>query len=334
MDRKVSIIVPVFNTEKYLRKCIDSCLCQTHQNIEVIAVNDGSRDNSLKILNELADNDDRLKVIHKHNEGVSKARYIGVENSSGDYLFFLDSDDWLEKSVINDLLSIAVRDNSDIVISGFYSVSGNERIICEQFDSKNISVQEFCLLFLKKELHGGLWAKLFRRNKWAINGKDIDFSIKNNEDYLVLMQIALSVSTISLSADIGYNYFHREDSASKQKRPQVAFDVIIVTYSLVELLRKQIFYKDLIDALINFSIEQIYFAITCYTYCYRDERFDFLFNLVKSKLGLLRNRKMYLILNSYKFGKTAFIFVVGSIKLMKKIQSLYFQTQISKAIEV
>ena len=95
----VSVIVPVYNVERYLRHCVNSILIQTYHNLEVILVDDGSPDNCPKICDEYAKADARVKVIHKNNGGLSDARNIGMQAASGDYLMFVDSDDWLEKNI-------------------------------------------------------------------------------------------------------------------------------------------------------------------------------------------------------------------------------------------
>ena len=102
---KVSIILPVYNCETYLNRCLDSLLNQTFENIEIIAINDGSTDRSLEILDIYAKNDNRIKVINKKNTGVSDTRNIGLDESKGDYIVFVDSDDWIELNMIEDMSS-------------------------------------------------------------------------------------------------------------------------------------------------------------------------------------------------------------------------------------
>ena len=102
MDEKlVSIIIPIYNSEKYLKKCIDSILEQKYNNLEIILINDGSTDNSGKICDRLAIEDKRIKVIHKLNEGVSIARNKGLEMAKGEYIFFIDSDDYIDENTLS-----------------------------------------------------------------------------------------------------------------------------------------------------------------------------------------------------------------------------------------
>ena len=119
MNDKVSIIVPIYNTEKYLPKCLDSILSQTYQNLEVILVDDGSIDNSSKIVDDYAKKDSRIKVIHQQNAGQSTARNNGIKKATGDYISFIDGDDEIKPSFINDLLS-TFNDNTSLSVCGIH----------------------------------------------------------------------------------------------------------------------------------------------------------------------------------------------------------------------
>ena len=112
----VSIIIPIYNSEKYLKKCIDSILEQKYNNLEIILINDGSTDNSGKICDSLAIEDKRIKVIHKLNEGVSIARNKGLEMAKGEYIFFIDSDDYIDENIIKDMISYS-RDYDIVKVS-------------------------------------------------------------------------------------------------------------------------------------------------------------------------------------------------------------------------
>lgn len=117
---KISVIVPIYNKEHYLKKCIESIVGQTYKNLEIILVDDGSSDQSPDICNEWAVKDERIKVVHKKNGGLSSARNAGLDVCSGDYVMFVDSDDWIESDMAEALLSAAVKNNCQIVASGFY----------------------------------------------------------------------------------------------------------------------------------------------------------------------------------------------------------------------
>jgi len=119
---KISVIVPVYNVEKYLAKCIDSILAQTFTDFECILINDGSPDNSPAICDEYAKKDERMKVIHKENGGVSSARNTGLDIAQGEWITFADSDDWVDENYLELMYSNAIKNNCDLSICGFKSV--------------------------------------------------------------------------------------------------------------------------------------------------------------------------------------------------------------------
>ena len=121
----ISIIIPVYNTENYLRKCLDSVCNQTYGDLEIIAVNDESSDGSLNILLEYKASDPRLRIISQNNQGVSTARNVGLEASTGEYIMFVDSDDWLDLDTCKKALAIQKKENSDVVIWGYVCEFGS-----------------------------------------------------------------------------------------------------------------------------------------------------------------------------------------------------------------
>ncbi len=126
MEDLVSVIVPVYNTEKYLRKCIDSIVEQTYTNLDIILVDDGSTDASGVICDEYAGKDSRIRVIHKENEGNGQARNTGLDHMEGAYVLWVDSDDMIHRKQVEVLLSIAKEKNADIVVGGYCAISDGE----------------------------------------------------------------------------------------------------------------------------------------------------------------------------------------------------------------
>lgn len=123
MSNKVSVIVPIYNVEHFLPKCIDSIIAQTHKVIEIILVNDGSTDNSGIICDQYASKDSRIRVIHKENGGLSDARNAGLNEAKGEYISFIDGDDWIEPKMIHFLFSLAVKEKAQVVMSTITSES-------------------------------------------------------------------------------------------------------------------------------------------------------------------------------------------------------------------
>ena len=120
INKKVSIIVPVYNSEKTILRCLDSILNQTYKNIEIIIVDDGSTDNSYNLIKSRLNNDHRIKLIKKENTGVSDSRNNGLEITTGEYVTFIDSDDWIELNLIEKMVEVLEKENVDIVCCNYY----------------------------------------------------------------------------------------------------------------------------------------------------------------------------------------------------------------------
>ncbi len=126
IEIKVSVIIPVYNVAKYLAKCLDSVIGQSLKEIEIICINDGSTDNSLKILEEYKKNDERITIINQKNQGVSVARNNGLKNAKGEYIYMLDSDDFLDVNALKRMYERAYLDNADMVLIDFYKYINNK----------------------------------------------------------------------------------------------------------------------------------------------------------------------------------------------------------------
>lgn len=139
MDPKVSIVVPIYKVEKYLHRCVDSILNQTYENIEVVLVNDGSPDHCGEIIDEYATADLRVKAVHKKNGGLSDARNAGMKYVIGYYTLFVDSDDWLERNMIEEMVKKSLEYKADVVQSGFYYAYDDYLLFDNHFYSKDAS---------------------------------------------------------------------------------------------------------------------------------------------------------------------------------------------------
>lgn len=133
----VSIVIPVYNVEKYIDRCLKSVINQTYSNLEIILVDDGSPDNCPQICDEWAKRDSRIKVIHKVNAGLGMARNTGIENANGKYIFFFDSDDFIDLNVVKDCVICAERDKAEIVMYGLFSVDDNEDVVEDNYPKSN-----------------------------------------------------------------------------------------------------------------------------------------------------------------------------------------------------
>lgn len=215
-----SIIVPVYNVEKYLSKCLDSLVNQTYTNIEIICINDGSSDNSLNILEEYATKDNRIKVITQHNQGVSVARNVGIENATGKYILFVDADDWVERNTCEILAKQLENRNYDLVVFNAFMVRDN---IIQRGFLKNLSNLMSC----------DMWSICY--NKEFLNHNNIRFpqNIKIAEDHVFKCQALACTNNISIVDNYFYYYLaDRGNSASKVK--SVIQDDIETFYYMLE----------------------------------------------------------------------------------------------------
>ena len=221
---KVSVIIPVYNTAEYLRECLDHIAAQTEEQIEVICVDDGSSDGSGSILDEYADTDARFQVIHKQNQGVTEARKTGLSCARGEYVCFVDSDDWIETDMLEVLLNSI--DDSDLISFGVFreEVPGHVEKKSDRFPPG--------VYRGRKELDriwGGMiydfqtddlqaltpWCvnKLYRRELAKEVIKDVDTRITYAEDSVFLYRYILRCSSVRIMKESFYHYRYRRDSA-------------------------------------------------------------------------------------------------------------------------
>lgn len=163
-DIKVSLIAPVYNVEKFISKCLDSIFAQTHKNIEVILVDDGSSDSSGRIVDEYAQKDSRVKVIHKQNQGVSSARNSGLDIATGDYVCFADSDDFLEPDYVEYLLNLAVDNDAEVALTTRMFTTFYETPQIENDKPKVYSGEDAAASILYYHIPIGVYCKIFKRD--------------------------------------------------------------------------------------------------------------------------------------------------------------------------
>lgn len=185
MEIILSVIIPVYNTGEYLRRCIESVLNQSFKNIEVILINDGSTDNSGDICDEYSINDSRVKVIHKENEGVSIARNIGLDKAKGQYIGFVDSDDWLDRDMYQSMINNAYSNKADIVICDSNTIYDKKRRVIDTISLLNKSKSiDSCSISkeLLLNLAGSVWRGIYKKK--LINDNNIRFpeGLKLSED--------------------------------------------------------------------------------------------------------------------------------------------------------
>lgn len=221
----ISIIVPVYKADKYLNRCIDSILAQTFTDFELILVDDGSPDNSGNICDEYAKKDNRVRVIHKGNEGPAKARNTGIENSKGEFIGFIDSDDYIESTMYQELFNSANIYHSDMVVCGYSCSRLNEfkvfpPIACEQ----RLDREYIKNVLIKKIANSddlgmySLWNKLFRKSIILDNHIRIDESLTYAEDWFFNINMISFYSIISAVDKCLYHYLPNMDGLYSKYR--------------------------------------------------------------------------------------------------------------------
>lgn len=214
INAKISVIVPVYNVEKYLDKCVQSIVNQTYTNLEIILVDDGSSDNCPEICDTWAEKDSRIKVIHKKNGGVSSARNAGLDTATGDYIGFIDSDDYPDKDMYSYLISLFDQ-TVDIVRCTYRKVFENgqaEEIVNDGRIAVKNSSDFLNDLLLDNSINSNCWCKLYRRS--VIGNIRFPQNILIGEDHLFNYRVIKNAKSIVLCNLSKYNYLIREDSVT------------------------------------------------------------------------------------------------------------------------
>ena len=216
---KLTVIVPVYNAEKFLHKCIGSILSQTYADFELILIDDGSIDNSRTICYHYAQSDSRVRVFYKDNGGVSSARNVGLDKAQGDLVCFVDSDDTLPNGALEIMMNNAI---ADLVVGGF-RMSPMEINQFPIWDSGCVESREDLSRFLNDNIDTILfrvpWAKLFQRNIISNNAIRFDENLSFGEDTLFVVSYLLKIGKVSLCKKVCYNYYSiAEEYISKYKK--------------------------------------------------------------------------------------------------------------------
>lgn len=210
----ISVIIPVYNTEKYIKRCIQSIQDNSYKNLEIICVNDGSKDGSLAVLQSLAQQDHRMKVIDKVNGGVSSARNAGLDAASGEYVSFIDSDDWIHPEFFSVLLAEAIRNQAGITVAQLLNVSEGQQVqhaeVPTNKDVRVLSTRE--ALSQDGYLRRSVWGRLIARN--LIGDVRFPIGVQFGEDMVFNTMIIQNVNTKFVFIDVPliYYYHGRTDS--------------------------------------------------------------------------------------------------------------------------
>ena len=338
---KVSIIVPVYNVEKYLERCLSSLTNQTLENIEIILVDDSSTDSSLEICQRACKEDSRIKVIHKENEGAGKARNAALKIATGEYIGFLDSDDYVEKDMFETLCAKAEKYNSDLVMSGVLYVGGNmfseegKRERKDYFEKDTHFETDEELKRLRMGIVGStpddaddskygmsIWKNLYKRE--IIEKNNIKFESERemlSEDSLFMVDYISCIKKATGINEAFYNYCRNEDSISKSYKKD-RFEKSLVFVREVE----KRFKKDIEPEQYQIYIDRFWQAI-CRVICSQEIMHsldnNIKFSELKKRLKAVCTHSLTVrVLKTYPIGKLPFKQMVFAIAMKYRMYLL------------
>lgn len=256
MSKKISVIVPMYNAEKSVKKCIDSIVKQTYSNLEIILVNDGSKDKTEEICNNFVKKDKRIKYFYKENSGVSETRNYGLNNASGDFIAFVDADDYLEKNMYETMLNM--MDDADVIICDYFNIIDNKK---NNIDEK---FEDYCTFDSLEELIKSVdnkkvsryinspWNKLIKNE--LVNSKNIRFDSKISlgEDLIFNIQYMKSAKKIKIINKKLYNYIISNDGLGLKKR-----NIEEYMNNSIELINELIENSANSDSLLNIALNEL-----------------------------------------------------------------------------
>lgn len=218
MVHKVSIVVPVYGVEKYIGECVESLLTQTYRNLEILLIDDGGKDRSPEICDRFAQQDNRIKVIHKPNGGAASARNAGLDAATGDYICFVDGDDAVHPDYVQSLLKVLTDHGADIAVCGFrhWSKSGAQPVNCD--NSGEYTGQAYLLRFLRDWSCSLLWNKIYRRE--VIGDIRMEEGHKVDDEFFTY-QVVMNCRKVVLFETPLYDYRLRGSSAMQDMGPHL-----------------------------------------------------------------------------------------------------------------
>ena len=316
---KISVIVPVYNVETYLDKCVDSIVVQTYRNLEIILIDDGSTDSSPAICDAWAKRDLRIKVIHQDNSGAAVARNNGLQVASGEYIGFVDSDDWITDTMYNDMIESILQTNADVAFTGYERVLENgERIAHKYTMSGTCDRKETIIASLKGGYFVTIWNKLFSRQICMNHGDFIKFEpFLCGEDEHWLMRVLANAKKAYL-IDKNYYYWRVRGGSITYKKEdysirQDVYKVKSENCKLLATIDEKAYHIAVTDQYINM------YSTLVDAYRNSDRQ---LCELMKKHIS--EYRKIYLISDELILSKCKKLFVESLIRLHLPIMAINF----------
>lgn len=302
---KISIVVPVYKAESFLHVCVNSILVQTYTDFELILVDDGSPDDSGVLCDEFASSDDRIRVLHKKNGGVSSARNLGMSVASGEWLCFIDSDDFVDQTYLEDFLKLP---KSDLLIQGYVTEKNNTRIGLHQLQSQYESLTDIILDAEHKQVLNSPCVKLFSRKVVEDFCIRFDVNTSYGEDHLFTLAYLIHTTSIAVSTKMGY---HQRILSSESLSQRIVPPKFLLYY-VVKL-------KETTSCLFDFTKEKKLLAV------YNNIVYNHLRLYIKNFFLLQTGYKQYLLEKS-QFCRIVIDFYYGVPFLGKLFYFLYTST--------
>lgn len=208
----ISIIIPVYGVEKHISKCIESIKNQTFTNFEAILINDGTKDNSVAVAEQAIAGDERFIILHKKNGGQGSARNLGLDNARGDYIAFIDSDDWVKPDYLKAMYEQIIAEDADVCMCSAVLVYENGQVIKSVSSDLKSYFSKNDILLTNNTITNFMWDKLFRKN--CFDGLRFDKNLKSNEDVHLLFRVLFGKKLTSIEDQL-YFYLQRHRSTSK-----------------------------------------------------------------------------------------------------------------------
>ncbi|PQV47696.1 glycosyl transferase family 2 [Jejuia pallidilutea] len=249
--QKISIIIPVYNVEQYLHRCMHSILNQTYTNLEIILINDGATDNSGEICDDYASKDDRILVIHQKNKGLSGARNSGLKRATGEFVGFVDSDDWIEYDMFERMMNLIQNENIDVVECGILKSLDVEDNI-NRHGKLNIEDRLSALKRIITNQQFSVWRRLYKKKII----EDITFvEGKNSEDVYFTLDVFKNINKIAYTSAPLYNYFIGGVSITRGGYRLKTLDTVDAALHLEDMVRNQEKDEELKQIALDFLLE-------------------------------------------------------------------------------
>ncbi len=293
MNNLISVVVPIYKVEKYLDECINSIIHQTYTNLEIILVDDGSPDNCPKMCDEWAKKDERIKVIHKKNGGLSDARNAGLAIATGEYISFIDSDDFLELDLYKLAIENLNSENAQIFAFGRYYVYGDQREVHQKQNVKLIMNSEEALDTMNKFGYYDVaaWDKVYKRSLFD----EIIYPVgKISEDWFVTYKLIDRADKIIYDSKPLYNYRQRANSITHSSNVKINYDVIDASSEVLDFINKK--YPNIVlnaNTRYIYTLIGVYNNILCYDKVNRKDKLSSLYRKIKKDYKkIIRNKDL------------------------------------------